>query len=296
MARSNRLFKRAYNQALDLIVTGGNSASLSGFARDLGVSRTTARMVHNRLILSNLISPNSSSHMRLRLPTEHDYYSEAEIRPAALEIELKFMNWILHDRVSPGTKMSEAALGRRFGVSASTVRELLIRLSRLGFIHKDANRHWILDGFSRDYANEVMEFRQVFELRAVKRVLGLSDDHLVWEQLRDCAQKHMALEKNLKRDFLEMPAMDVQFHSIFSQASGARLLPAFNEAISLIYHYHYHHFWDEASRYKRAQAAIADHLGIIEAVLRRDQPLALSLMHEHLTNAQAALEDTFGSD
>ncbi|MFK7763842.1 MAG: GntR family transcriptional regulator [Roseobacter sp.] len=293
MARSNRLFKRSYNLALDQLTNNADVTSLSDFARSLGVSRTTARKIAIRLVKNGLLSPDLKAVAPTRAPLPRDYFSDDEARPTEQEIEIKFMNWILHDRVLPGTKVSEATLVRRFGVSASTVREFLIRLSRFGFIRKEPYHHWVLDGFSDDYAREVMEFRRIFELRAVKQVLILEKDHAFWDHLEDIAQQHLQLKANLDRDYLKMPALDAQFHALFSQASGARLLPVFGEAISLIFHYHYHHFWDETSRFERAQSAIEDHLGIIDAFRNRNLALATERMETHLKNAQSALEDTF---
>lgn len=302
MARSDRLFKATYNRSLDHLASGGEIRSLSGLSRTLGVSRTTTRKIIAHLALNGLIggSPNATGALEtrtsdwqpLRAPRAGDYYLEHQTRPTGEEIESNFMNWILHERVLPGTKISEAELARRFGVSASTVREFLIRLSRFGFIRKEPHRHWVLDGFSPDYASELLEFRRVFELRALARVADLPADSPFWSELEASKQQHLDLSEILENNFLQMPAVDVQFHSLLGKASGSRLLPALGDAVSLIFHYHYHHFWDEESRYRRARSAIADHLKIIDALQQSDRELALTLMDVHLNNARKALEDT----
>jgi len=254
MARSDRLFKATYNRSLDHLASGGEIRSLSGLSRTLGVSRTTTRKIIAHLALNGLIggSPNATGALETRTS---DWQPLRAPRAGDYYLEL-------------------------------------IRLSRFGFIRKEPHRHWVLDGFSPDYASELLEFRRVFELRALARVADLPADSPFWSELEASKQQHQDLSEILENNFLQMPAVDVQFHSLLGKASGSRLLPALGDAVSLIFHYHYHHFWDEESRYRRARSAIADHLKIIDALQQSDRELALTLMDVHLNNARKALEDT----
>ena len=44
-----------------------------------------------------------------------------------------------------------------------------IRFSRFGLIEKRPNSHWVLKGFTRDFALELTEVREMFELRSAAR-------------------------------------------------------------------------------------------------------------------------------
>jgi len=212
MARSDRLFKRSYNQALDRVASGDTCNSVSGLARDLNVSRTTARKVKACLEKYNFIPgsiPGSKTRrQRLRKPTSGDYYPMSETRSMQEEIELAFMNWMMRERVLPGARISEAELRRRFNASSSTVREFLMKLSRFGFVRKEAHRNWILDGISNDYADELLEFRQVFELRSLRIAMTLPKDDPFWLELEDIRLQHIDLKARVKTDYLDMPALD----------------------------------------------------------------------------------------
>lgn len=298
MARSDRLFKKSYNRALDYMASGGELTTISALARSVEVSRTTIRKVieksHKNGILRNSGAAEKTVGPLLRMPVEADYFARSETRLTSEEIELNFMNWILHERVSPGTKISEADIVRRFGAPISTVREFFTRLSGFGFIHKIPHRHWVLEGFSKEYANEVFEFRKLFEVRGLQRILQLDPEDYFWTKLGIVREDHLILRDNLETRFLEMPEMDTQFHSLLTDASDSKLMPVFAEAISLMYHYHYHHYWDEESRFDRALSAIEDHLGIIEALFDRDLDLVSARMSTHLDNANFALQNTIG--
>jgi len=279
MARSDRLFKRSYNQALDRVASGDTCSSVSGLARNLNVSRTTARKVKAYLEECNLIPSSKSRRQHPRKPSSHDYYPLSETRSTQEEIELAFMNWMMRERVLPGARISEADLRRRFNASGSTVHEFLLKLSRFGFVRKETHRNWILDGISNDYAAELLEFRQVFELRSLRIVMALPKDDSFWLELEDLRQQHIDLKARVKTDYLDMPALDGQFHSLISTAS-------------VIFHFHYHHYWDEATRLKSANRAINDHLMIIKALTSGDRKRALLKMENHLDNARKALEAT----
>jgi len=64
----------------------------------------------------------------------------------------------------------------------------------------------------------------------------------------------------IKADYLDMPAFDGRFHSPISTVSGSKLLTVFGDAVALIFHFHFHNYWDETSRLMSANRAIKDHL------------------------------------
>lgn len=58
-----------------------------------------------------------------------------------------------------------------FGTTSSVVCKLLIRFSRFGLIEKEPNRHWVLRGLTRSFAEEVFDVREMFERRASEAFL-----------------------------------------------------------------------------------------------------------------------------
>ena len=80
------------------------------------------------------------------------------------------MEWMLRDNTRPGTLINELDLARKFGVATTSIREFLNRFQRFGLIEKRPNAGWVLKGFTPDFALELFEIREMFELRSARAV------------------------------------------------------------------------------------------------------------------------------
>mgnify|MGYP000113774316 CR=1 FL=1 len=98
-----------------------------------------------------------------RAPAAADYFAERETQSAQEIMEPAFMEYVLGGGLQPGAILHEAELAREFSVSVSAVREYMIRFSRFGLIEKKPNRHWVLKGFTRDFAMELCDIRELYE-------------------------------------------------------------------------------------------------------------------------------------
>jgi DNA-binding GntR family transcriptional regulator len=77
----------------------------------------------------------------------------------------------------PGMQINELELAREIGTGTTSVREFLIRFSRFGLIEKRPNSHWILKGFTREFALELAEVREMFELHSAAEFGRLPPDN-----------------------------------------------------------------------------------------------------------------------
>ena len=84
-------------------------------------------------------------------------------------------------------QINELELARDIGTGTTSVREFLIRFSRFGLIEKRPNSHWILKGFTREFALELTEVREMFELRSAASFAALDADHPAWQELERAA-------------------------------------------------------------------------------------------------------------
>lgn len=288
MARSNRLYKNTYNQALEVIRTDFFPISISALATVLGVSRTTSRKVVDNLAQQKLVAILAGKLVVLKQPTQRDFFPVDQTISTEQAIEVQFREWLIRERIVGGAKFSEAQLVRQFGVSVSTVREHLIRLSRFGFIRKEPQRHWVLEGFSEEYAQDVFEIRRLFELRNIRKLAMLDRNDPFWSELEEIKQVHQALLANVDVRYMEVPKLDAEFHSLLTRACKNQFLMAMQDVISLIFHYHYHHVWDEKIRHGRGASALMDHLEIIDALVLGDPKTAENAMEKHLEHSKKA--------
>ena len=283
MARSDQKFKTSFNIWLDSVAVGNFPESISGLARLLGVSRTLARRILQRAREIGLISEDRFPVVFLRKTTKSDYFSNADIRSLEQQLETDFMMWLRTTQPPPGSRLKEAVLARQFGVSNTTIREFLIGLSRFGFIRKEPQRSWILEGFTEQYALELHEVRQMFETRAISAVFAIPKEAPFWGTMLRIRQEHIQLRKEIDTRFIEFSELDSRFHRTLNAATGNRFMDGFQDSISLIFHFHYR--WSNKNQVERIILAIREHLEIIEAILDRDQIGALQALERHLATA-----------
>ena len=287
MARSDRVYKQACNDCLDLIAVGGELPSIAGLARRLGTSRTTVRRVLQRLGELGLASGGKNGRTILRAPKRGDYFSSTETQSTEKMIENAFMNWVLHANVQPLTRFREAELSRQFDVSNSALREFLIRFSRFGLIRKEPRRYWVFEGFTRELAFELSEVRELFELRAIRFLVELPEDDAIWSRIRALREDHLSILSNIEEEYMRFPRLDAQFHRTINAASENRFISDFQDLISIIFHYHY--LWSKSGERERNKTAVVEHLACLNALIERNKEKACAALENHLATSRQTL-------
>ena len=277
MSRPDRIFKNAVNAALDRVFSGLAFDNKSALARDLAVSRTTVRAVLSHLEQVQILDPAGRV---MREPEPEDYYRASEIMDVRTALEVAFMRKIRAQELTTGARLVEGQLARQFGVSVQTIREFLISLSRFGFVRKDHQRRWVLEGVTKKYALELHEIRVMFESRAVEKVCDIPKDDPFWGGLLRLHQEHAAITPETDFDALDFPALDTKFHRFINANADNHLIVSFQDAIAMIFNYHY--LWPVENQIEHDLAATRDHLAIIDNILMRDKRGAQGALLVHL--------------
>ncbi len=293
MAKTNRLYKSTYNQCLDRLrayQVGDALPPEVDFANRFGTSRTTVRAVLGLLREQGIVEWHGRRKQLLRAPRPADYYQALEIRSTEETIETAFMQWVLGGDLAPGTFLNESDLARRLGVSTSALREFLIRFSRFGLIEKQPNRHWVLSGFTKEFALELSDVREMFELRSVATLTRQVDDPHHRRELDRLEAEHQSLRARIGTDYLEFSRLDDRFHRFLNATTGNRFINDFQDLISLIFHYHYR--WKKSDERERNAFAIEGHLRLIAAIKTGDVEQAEAACLSHLQSARQTLVDS----
>lgn len=259
-------------------------------ATKLNTSRTTIRAVLEHLDETKIVLWEGRKKTVLRAPKPQDYFSIEETRSASEKVEKLFMNFILGGDLAPGTILRESELAREFGVSSSAIREYLIRFSRFGLIEKEPNRHWVLLGFTRNFAEELSDVREDFEFRALRNFFERSMAPQVQKELHDLEKAHCELLENIESDYLNFSRLDERFHRLFIEGLNNRFIEDFYELISLIFHYHYR--WKKTDEKERNFRATNEHLTVIRALINNDFDAAKDGYALHLNSARSTLLDS----
>jgi len=197
------------------------------------------------------------------------------------------MEWLLRDDAHPGTAINELELARQFGVATTGIREFLNRFQRFGLIEKRPNAGWVFKGFTRNFALELFEIREMFELRSARAFAGLPRTSPLWERLAALRAEHLALLAEVEWRYHDFSDLDSRFHRLINAAMPNRFIDGFYDLITLIFHYHYQ--WNKRDERQRNAVAIGEHLAYIDALLAEDPAAVETACRAHLASARETL-------
>ena len=206
---------------------------------------------------------------------------------------------MLSGRLAPGAAMpSERELREVFGVGRTTVREALQGLVSSGFLTRDAGRLIVrhpsdISPLMLDLAARASDasVQQVFDVRKLLEIhaAGLAAAHRTADDLAELAE---CLRRMDTQDETQYHTADRSFHCAVVRASQNAVLAELYEA-GLGLFFRKPAFWrvftrSPEQRY-RVGSGYEGHLQIHDAIVRRDEVLAVEQMRRHLQQVQRSL-------
>ncbi len=288
--KSDSLFKKSFNNLLDHLAKTDRHAAIeseSRLANNLGVSRATVRKALAELEKRRILVRRGDSLRPGRKPASPDYFPNEATLSASDRVEEKFLEWMLRSDRKPDQPINGLELAREFGVSTIAIRDYLNRFTRFGLVEKRANSGWIIRGFTKQFALELFEVRELFEMRSALAFARQNPDAPAWGSLRRIEEEHRTLLADIDARFHDFSSLDERFHRLINDASHNRFIEDFYDVISLIFHYHYQ--WNKADERERNAVAIAEHLAYIKALFTRDPKRIEKACRNHLTSARETL-------
>ena len=296
--KTDTVYKRAFNDALDLLAALGEGEPLpseNALSAQLGVSRTTVRKVLSTLVERGVLDGDGPQRIVLSLADGTQRFPDSETIPMAAQVEQHFMQWMLRDDASPGTTINELELARRFGIATTGIREFLNRFQRFGLTEKRPNAGWVFKGFTTDFALELFEIREMFELRSSKAFAALPESSLLWQQIESIRVEHERLLSEVDDRYHDFSDLDSRFHRLINSAAPNRFIDDFYDVITMIFHYHYQ--WNKRDERQRNEVAIREHLTYIEALFSHNISIVELACRAHLASAkETLLRSTSGHD
>ncbi|HEV8389405.1 MAG TPA: GntR family transcriptional regulator [Dongiaceae bacterium] len=288
--RDDAVFKKTFNTLLDHLVEHGERSPLepeAKLAEALKVSRTTVRKALAEAEQRGLVGRHSGRLQLVKRPARKDYFPSEDTVATSDRVEQKFLEWILRGDRKPDQQINGLELAREFNVSTIAIRDYLNRFTRFGLVEKRANSGWIIRGFTKEFALELFEVRELFELRSALAFATQPIDAPAWASLRRLEQEHRALLADVKTRYQDFSNLDERFHRLINDASKNRFIEDFHDVISLIFHYHYQ--WNKADERERNAVAITEHLNYIKALQSRNPEKIEKACRKHLASARETL-------
>ena len=189
---------------------------------------------------------------------------------------------IVARRLMPGTKLAEQKIADIFKVSRTLVRQALNQLSRDRLVTLEPARGAFVAMPSVEEAHQVFELRQMIEGAMAKRLCATITDRQIAE-----------LRAHLKAEQVAVAQTDVpgrthllaDFHVVLARMMGNQVLAQLlgdllsrSSLISLMY---------QSSH--SAQASLAEHVAIVDALEKRDARAAVRLTEDHLDHVERNL-------
>ncbi len=186
---------------------------------------------------------------------------------------------LVEQRLPPGTKLGEVALGEVFGVSRTKIRQALIRLAQDKLVTLlPARGAFVTKPEPRD-ARELFDARRVIERVLIERFTASATRAQIATLREHLARERASIAAN---DAALRNRLLGEFHVLIAEMAGnaviaelLRELVQRSTLVTLLY---------QSSR--AASCSSDEHDALLDAVRRRDAVAAVRLMEQHLTHVE----------
>ena len=222
-------------------------------------------------------------------PPRPDLHSSTDV--AYREIK----SLILLGEVPLGVRLGEQRIAERMSVSRTPVREALLRLYAEKFLERHPDGGYRVNHPTGRSTRELYELRKALELFAIRRTVRecatgeLRDD--VLDRLNELREEWVTLEVEAPPVDPDFVLIDEDFHRRLAEATrNSELVEDLRRVCERIRPVRTHDFVLPG----RIEATIAQHLGILDAVLAAE-PTAEEILDRHISESQAFVEAAVGS-
>jgi DNA-binding GntR family transcriptional regulator len=198
-----------------------------------------------------------------------------------------FMDWVMRANAAPGTLINEDELARQCGVTVILIRELLERFHRFHLLDRCGEGIWVLKRVSQEYALELCDIRELFELRSARLFSVLPEDSPMWAQVEAMRDAHLKLLDDFQGHFQDFPKLDSRFHRLISAVAPNRFMDSFYDVITLVFHYHYQ--WNKCDECQRNHIATLEHIAYIDALVTRNIARIETASRGHMASARQSM-------
>jgi GntR family transcriptional regulator, carbon starvation induced regulator len=188
---------------------------------------------------------------------------------------------IVFGRLRPGQKLKLDGLKEGYGVSVSTLREILSRLAAEGFVLAEGRRGFEVAPVSIENLKELAELRLLLEAHAMEASFAHAD--VEWEgRIVSAHHKLASTERMMESGIGELERWkryDSEFHQALISNCGSRVLMETHAAV-----------FDKYFRYQmiafnyRGREPALQHKALLDCALRRDAAAAAAVLEPHVNN------------
>lgn len=198
---------------------------------------------------------------------------------------LTMRNRVVNGEFEPGQRLKAEQLRRDFGVSASTMREILFRLSTVGLVDFQEQRGFRLPAQSAELQHDLTQFRILLECQGACLSIRLGD--IEWEARLSAAHHKLShIESRVKKgvpspEFLSLwTRAELEFHQTLIDACGSDVL---KQSHGVVYQRFRQQMIASDKQFDFVPENITQHQGILDAALSKDEDLICNRIRTHLS-------------
>jgi DNA-binding GntR family transcriptional regulator len=120
-------------------------------------------------------------------------------------------------------------------VGTTGIREFLNRFQSFGLIEKRPNTGWLFKGFTINFALELFEIREMFELRSAVAFASLRKNSPYWREIKELHEEHLKVLQDIDHLYHDFSDLDSRFHRLVNSAAPNRFVDGFYDLITLIF-------------------------------------------------------------
>jgi DNA-binding GntR family transcriptional regulator len=186
---------------------------------------------------------------------------------------------IIQWRLEPGAPLGEVEVSERIGLSRTPVREALSRLIAEGLVSNNSGRTAVVASLANDDIRKLFELREALEMQAA-RLAARHRDAVVFTELREAfvAGPPTGIPDDADNSYYLADRLD---EAIDEAMANDYLLGALRDIRGHVARMRRH----AHSNPGRLEQATAEHLLIVDAILRQDEMLAAQATAVHLRNS-----------
>jgi DNA-binding GntR family transcriptional regulator len=184
----------------------------------------------------------------------------------------------------PGTKLSEADVAHRFGVSRQPVREAFSRLGNMELVLVRPQKATVVRGFSLERVAHARFVRLAVELEVVTQACAVWTDDYAAQLQQNLEQQRTAID-SAPEDF---HSLDSQFHKLICELGGC---PHAVEAIQQCRLKIDRLCSLSLARQSEAATLLQDHLALADALASKSTARALEITRTHLSRLDSTIDE-----
>jgi GntR family transcriptional regulator of vanillate catabolism len=209
---------------------------------------------------------------------------------------LRIREMILRGELAPGSRVAEAPLADRLGMSRTPVRQALPLLAQEGLLAEHETRGYVVRAFTANDIIDAIDMRALLEGMAARRVAERGVSKALLRELRACLEDGDAIfakRQVVASDEAAYADMNERFHQLILREAASPLLTETLERNSRVpFAGPQALAFDKDNldaMYDMLHYAHRTHFAIVEALERGQGARAESLMREHANSAKQSI-------